>query len=92
MIALRLLFKRLMQMRQEQDYSGEYIWRYMEILSATVGQMHRNGIKANVEYAQGRIREQEKQKSETMAMLVENYDFPTEGKAPGLALRVKRLL
>lgn len=81
-IALRVLFKRLMQIRQEQNYSGEYIWRYMEILSATVGQMHRNGIKANVEYAQGRIQEQEKQKSETMAMLVEKYDFPTEGKAP----------
>lgn len=81
-VALRQLFQRLMQMRQEQDYSGEYIWRYMEILSATIGQMHRNGILVNQEYGRARIEEQEKQKEETLAFLVEKYDFPTEGKAP----------
>jgi len=81
-IALRQLFQRLMDMRREQDYSGEYIWRYMEILSATVGQMHRNGIQSNTEYAQPRIDQQEKQKEETLTLLVEKYGFPTEGKAP----------
>lgn len=81
-IALRGLFKRLMEMRQAQDYPGEYLWREMEAMSVIVGQMHRNGILVNQEYAAGRIAEMERQKDETLNWLVENYDFPTEGKAP----------
>lgn len=81
-VAGRGLAKYLIQQIQEQGYSGEYIWREMEVLSATVGQMKRNGILVNVEYATSRIEEQEKEKKETLDWLVENYDFPTEGKAP----------
>lgn len=81
-IAVRSLYKHLLGEIRHRDYPGEYIWREMELMSATVGQMHRNGIKVNQEYAQQRIEEQAKQRDEIMAWLVEKYDFPTEGKAP----------
>lgn len=81
-IAVRSLYKYLLEQVKIQEYPGEYIWREMELLSATVGQMHRNGILVNQEYANERIQEQEVEKEKTLAWLVENYDFPTEGRAP----------
>lgn len=81
-IAVRALYKHLLNSIREQEYPGEYIWREMELLSATVGQMHRNGILVDQEYARNKIEIQEKQKAETLEWLVENYDFPREGKAP----------
>lgn len=81
-IAVRALYKHLLNSIREQEYPGEYIWREMEILSATVGQMHRNGILVDQEYARNKIEIQEKQKAETLDWLVENYNFPREGKAP----------
>ena len=81
-IADRALYKYLINEIKAQGYDGEYIWREMELMSATVGQIHRNGILVDQEYAHQRIQEQEDQKAETMAWLVENYDFPTEGKSP----------
>lgn len=75
-IAVRALYKYLLNSIQEQGYPGEYIWREMELLSATVGQMHRNGILVDQEYARNKIEIQEKQKAETLDWLVENYNFP----------------
>lgn len=80
--ALRDLYKKLAYLIVVQDYSRDYIWREMELLSATVGQMHRNGILVDQEYAEKRIKDQEVVKAETLQWLVDNYDFPTTGKAP----------
>lgn len=81
-IADRALYKYLLAQIKKQNYDGEYIWREMELMSATVGQMHRNGILIDQEYANARIQEQEAQKAETLEWLVEKYDFPTTGKSP----------
>lgn len=81
-IAVRHLYHFLVNEIREQDYPGDYIWREMELLSATVGQMHRNGILVDQEYANARVQEQEVEKAETLKFLVEKYDFPTAGKAP----------
>lgn len=81
-IAVRALYKYLMVKIKEQDYPGEYIWREMEALSAIVGQIHRNGITVDVEFAEERIKKQQARKVELMAEMVEKYDFPTEGKSP----------
>lgn len=81
---LRGVYKYLLNSIKEQDYPGEYIWREMELMSATVGQIHRNGILVDQEYAREKIEIQEKQKAETLQWLVDNYDFPTEGKSPWL--------
>lgn len=81
-IAGRDLYRYLLHEIRKQNYPGEYIWREMELLSATVGQMHRNGILVDQEYANARIQEQETEKAETLKFLVENYDFPTTGKSP----------
>lgn len=81
-VAVRGLFRKLMEIRGEQDYPGEYIWREMEAMAASVGTMSGNGILVNVGYARPRIEEMERQKNETMDWLVKTYDFPTEGKAP----------
>lgn len=81
-IAVRALYQYLLGEIKRQNYPGDYIWREMELMSATVGQMHRNGILVDQEYAQARIQEQEDQKAKTMKWLVEKYDFPTEGKSP----------
>jgi len=81
-IALRALYKYLLNEIKLQNYPGEYIWREMEIISATVGQMHRNGILVNQEYARARVQEMTESREKIMAWLVERYDFPTEGKKP----------
>lgn len=81
-IAVRALFQYLMSERKRQNYSGEYLWREMEVLSATVGRMTRNGILVNQEYANARIAEMAEERDRVMKWLVEEYDFPQEGKAP----------
>lgn len=81
-VALRSVFKHLIHQIKEQEYDGEYIWREMALMSATCGQMSRNGILVNQEYALPRIEAQETEKAETLAWLVETYNFPTTGKAP----------
>lgn len=81
-IAVRSLYHYLLSEIKRQDYPGEYIWREMEALSAIVGQIHRNGIKVDVEFAEARIAQQEKRKVELMAKLVAEYDFPQTGKSP----------
>lgn len=91
-IAVRALYYRLVQMLRDQGYSGEYVWREMEGLTATCGQMPTNGILVNQEYARARIAEAEKVKTETMAWLVENYDFPTTGKSPWASAKGKEVI
>lgn len=91
-IAVRNLFHYLMSEIRTQDYPGEYIWREMEIISATVGQMHRNGIKVNTEYANKRVAEMTARREEVMSWLVEKYDFPTEGKSPWASAKGKEAI
>ena len=81
-IALRSLFHYLMGCLKDQNYDGEYMWREMALLSATVGQMSSNGILVDQDYATKKIAIQEKKKNTVMVELVEKYDFPTEGKSP----------
>lgn len=88
-IAVRNLYRYLMEEIKRQSYPGEYIWREMELMSATVGQMHRNGIKVNQEYANKRVPEMTARREEVMSWLVEKYDFPTEGKSPWTSAKGK---
>ena len=81
-VAARSLLGFLLSEIRKQDYPGDYIWREMYLMSATVGQMHRNGILVNQEYASPRIQKQEEEKATTLQWLVDNYGFPTTGKAP----------
>lgn len=76
--ALReFLFKKI----KEIDYSGEYIWRELLVMSITA-QIRRNGVTINRDLAQARVDKLAAQRDEIMARLVKDYDFPTEGKAP----------
>lgn len=84
-IILRHVYKYLVEQIKEQDYDRGYIWREMSLMSATCGQMSRNGILVNQEYARPRIEKQEAEKAEVMEFLVTKYDFPTEGKSPWLS-------
>lgn len=81
-IAVRSLYKYLLREIKIQDYPGEYIWREMEALSAICGQMHRNGINVDQEFALNKIKTQAERRDELLARLVAEYDFPTEGKSP----------
>ena len=81
-IAVRGLWNYLKTEIHLQQYPGEYIWREMELMSATVGAMSRNGIKVNQEYAVKRIEEARQVREKIMKWLVEEFDFPTEGKQP----------
>lgn len=81
-IAQRALHNYLMEKVEEQGYDMDYILREMELLSATVGQMSRNGILVDTDYATQEIEKQEAQKRDLMNWLEFEYDFPTEGKAP----------
>lgn len=87
-IAVRALFNRLMEMRRIQDYSGGYLWREMEGMSVTA-RMSRNGILVNQEYARERIQAMEDERDRVLSWLVENYDFPTEGKSPWASAKGK---
>lgn len=81
-IAVRALYEFLLSEMKRQGYPGDYVWREMELMSATVGQMSRNGILVNQEYAKPRIEAMAKRKQEILDWLVKEYDFPTEGKSP----------
>lgn len=81
-IAGRALAQYLLEERRRQNYPGDYIWREMELMSATVGQMSLNGIKANQEYGEARVQEQQEESARTLKKLQVEYGFPKEGKAP----------
>lgn len=81
-IAVRGLFDYLLARMKQVEYPGDYVWREMELMSATAGQMTSNGILVNKEYAEERINEQAKRREEVLALLRDKYGFPTEGKSP----------
>lgn len=81
-VADRDLYHYLIAKLKRDKYPGDYVWREMELMSATAGVMPNNGILVNQEYARKRIAEMDEKREKTMALLVEKYDFPTEGKAP----------
>lgn len=81
-IVVRSLYQHLLSEIRRQNYPGAYIWREMEAVSALAGQMHRNGINVDVEFAKSRVAQQETRRKELMDKLIAEYDFPTEGKSP----------
>lgn len=88
-VAVRSLYRYLMEQIKIQDYPGEYIWREMEALSALCGQMHRNGINVDQEFARKRVADQENRRQELIAELVAKYDFPEDGKSPWASAKGK---
>lgn len=88
-VAVRNLYKYLLAEIKKQEYPGDYIWREMYALSAICGQIHRNGIGVDKEFAENRIAKQEERKIILMQELVEKYDFPTEGKSPWASAKGK---
>lgn len=81
-VANREVYHYLLSKMKRDQFSGDYMWREMELMSATAGVMSSNGILVNQEYAAGRIEEMTVKREETLAILVEKYGFPTEGKSP----------
>lgn len=59
----------------------EYDWREQTYVAIN-SQMTRNGFRVDVPKAQARVRELAVKKQELLDRLVEQYGFPTEGKAP----------
>lgn len=81
-VAVRALFEHLLRAIKTQNYPGDVIWREMELQSAVCGQMKRNGILVDQEFGRKRVAEMEEIKSKHMKWLVEEFNFPEEGKAP----------
>lgn len=80
-IAVRGLYYYLLNQIKEQEYSGEYIWREM-IVWAINAQITKNGVKVDIQEAQDRVEHLKQERDEIMGWLVEEFNFPTEGKAP----------
>lgn len=80
-IAVRGLWKYLLDQIKEQEYDGAYIWREM-IVWAINAQITKNGVTVDIPEAQDRVSFLESERDEIMAWLVEKYDFPTTGKQP----------
>lgn len=88
-IAVRSLYQYLLAEIKHQNYPGEYIWREMEAVSALAGQMHRNGIGVDVEFARERVAQQSVRREELLRKLETEYDFPQEGKSPWASTKGK---
>ena len=58
-----------------------YDWKNQKA-AAIDAQMVRNGVRVNIPLVQERAKADEKNKQDTLKLLVEEYDFPTEGKSP----------
>lgn len=80
-VAVRGLYYYLLNQIKEQEYSGEYIWREM-IVWAINSQITKNGVKVDIQEAQDRVEHLKQERDEIMGWLVEEFNFPTEGKAP----------
>lgn len=78
--AVRELAIRL-KMMGGRDHTWRYAWRE-QMLWAIDAQNSRNGFTVDRATAQARYDELHAERDETMQMLVENYNFPTEGKQP----------
>lgn len=75
----------------ELGYSREYLWRELELASATE-QMSRNGILVDQEWARNRIEELAVERDRLMSWLVSEYDFPTSGKSPWATSKGKEVI
>lgn len=80
-VAGRHIFKRLLEMQRQQNYSGEYIWREM-IVNSINAQISRNGVLVNTSEAQARVDELLKEREEVMDWLVTEFEMPTNSKQP----------
>lgn len=90
-IALRGLFQYLMSKIKQLNYNRDYIWDELES-AAAMDRMSRNGILVDQEWAKNRIAEMTKIREEKMKWLVEEYGFPTEGKAPWASAKGKEVI
>lgn len=72
-------------------YNPEYARRAQKC-AAIDAQMTRNGVRIDLEAAKARKAEQESEAAETLAWLVQEHGFPTEGKQPWKSNVGKRAL
>lgn len=79
--AVRHIYQRLVSMLHTQQYRGDYVWREM-LVWAINGQISKNGVVVNVAEAQARVDALAAERDKIMAWLVDEFDFPTEGKQP----------
>lgn len=91
-IAGRGLYNFLLSEIKRQNYPGEYIWREMVLMSATAGQMHRNGLKVNKSYGYERVAEMQEKRDEVMSWLTKEHAFPTTGKSPWASAKGKEVI
>lgn len=89
--AVRDLWKYLRNLIQEQDYNRDLIWYELEV-AAIMARMSNNGLKINTEFAHERISEMAEKRDEIMSWLVEEYDFPQEGKSPWASAKGKEVI
>lgn len=80
-VAVRGLFRHLLGVMQDIEYSGEYMWREM-IVTALNARISCNGVLVDQKEAQARVDELLEARNKTMDWLVEEFDFPTAGKQP----------
>lgn len=80
-VAGRALRKYLVGKVHSEGVSGDYVWREI-LLAAITARISNNGVTVNIEKAQSRIADLLAVRDEVMSWLVEEFDFPTEGKAP----------
>lgn len=73
--------KALASMLMDEGPITPYEWREM-VVWAVNAQLSRNGFTVDADAAQGRVAALNQAKDEQMSWLVEQFDFPTEGKAP----------
>ena len=80
-VAVRALYKHLMWVLSTSDYDRDYIWREMEI-AAVNARITSNGIYIDTAAAQATVDDQARSREEILTWLVNDFDFPTEGKQP----------
>lgn len=90
-IAVRGLWGYLRNQIKEQDYDRDLIWYELEV-AAIMARMSNNGLKINTQFAHERIAEMAVKRDEIMSWLVEEYEFPTEGKSPWASAKGKEVI
>ena len=80
-VAVRALYKHLLWVLSTSDYDRDYIWREMEI-AAVNARITSNGIYIDTAAARATVDEQARSREEILTWLVNDFDFPTEGKQP----------
>lgn len=90
-VAVRGLYHYLVGQIKEQDYNRSYIWREMIVWSINA-QITKNGVRVDIQEAQDRVEHLKQERDKIMEMLVEKYDFPTEGKQPWKSAKGKEAI